>query len=304
MLPPSRASRRALVMYQRARCSDSVRASHTTWIGWRMRRSNVMVAWSPSNVSVPAREERGVVTWIRSPGSACRDTGCCIFKPPLVSRGNLAAIGESRSSSFLPLQLLTCGPSVEIAFEGLERVGPHCLVLRDPLVEFRESLRSQLVDPLLRVHFDIHEPCLAEHLEVARYGGLREVLELRRDVACDPAPACEKVEDRPTGRVRDREEDVRHDGPHPNVSSSSAKKAFESRAKSASLSRTSSPTLSFSRDVSGESLIPEPAEFGHPGSLSTCSLPRLSRIELHRARTSFNGLPSLPSMPVNRCTNM
>src|SRR5207249_7408392 len=40
-VPPSRASRRARVMYQRARCSDSVRASHTTRIGCRMLRSNV-----------------------------------------------------------------------------------------------------------------------------------------------------------------------------------------------------------------------------------------------------------------------
>src|SRR2546422_226359 len=38
MLPPSRASRRARVMYQRARWSDSVRASHTTRIGCRMLR--------------------------------------------------------------------------------------------------------------------------------------------------------------------------------------------------------------------------------------------------------------------------
>src|SRR5436309_855846 len=306
MLPPSRASRRAFVMYQRARCSDSVSASHTTWIGWRMRRSNAMVAYSPSNVTVPAREECGVVTWIRSPGLACRDTCRCIFRPPLASRAGTQCPFEGYgSSSLLPLRLLTDRPGIEIPFQGLERVGPHRLVLRDPLVEFRQSLRFQLVDPLLRMHFDTHEPRLAEDLEVTGHGGLREVPEPGGDIACLPAAGCKKVEDRAARRVRDRKEDVRrHDCHHPNFFSSSAKKALERRSKSASLSRTSSPPLSFSTDFSGGSLIPATAEFGHPGSLSTCSLPRLSRIELHRTRTSFSGLPSLPSMPESRCTNM
>src|SRR5207245_9909580 len=125
------------------------------------------------------------------------------------------------------------------------------------------------------------------------------------DVACLPAAGCEEVEDRAARRVRDREEDVRRHGrPHPNFFSSSAKKALERRSKSASLSRTSSFGLSFSTDFSGGSLIPATAEFGHSGSLSTCSLPRLSRIELHRTRSSFIGFPSLPSMPVSRCTDL
>jgi hypothetical protein len=53
-------------MYQRARCSDSVRAAQTIRTGCRRLRSNVMVADSPSNVSVPVREEWGVVTGISS----------------------------------------------------------------------------------------------------------------------------------------------------------------------------------------------------------------------------------------------
>jgi hypothetical protein len=56
----------------------------------------------------------------------------------------------------------------------------------------------------------------------------------------------------------------------------------------ASVSLISSPTPSFSTDLSAGSLIDAPAEFGHPGSLSTCSLPPLGRIELHSTRTSFN----------------
>src|SRR3989441_2822530 len=81
-------------------------------------------------------------------------------------------------------------------------------------------------------------------------------------------------------------------------------KGLASRTKSASLTLISSAGLSFSTDLSGGSWIPEPAEFGHPGSLSICSLLWLNRIELQTTRTSFNGLPSLPSMPVSRCTNM
>src|SRR3989449_5377497 len=251
---------------------------------------------------MPAREECGVVIWILSPGLACRDTCRCIFKPPLASRAaTLCPFEGYGSSSLLPLRLLTDRPGIEIAVQGLERVGPHRLVLRDPLVELRESFRFQLVDPLLRVHFDIHEPRLAEDLEVAGHGGLREVVEPGGDLARLPPAGRKKVEDRAARRVRDREEDARrHDCPHPNFFSSSAKKALERCSKSASLSRTSSPPLSLSTEFSGGSLIPATAEFGHPGSLSTCSLPRLSRIELHRTRTSFSGLPSLPSMPESR----
>src|SRR5438094_550153 len=128
---------------------------------------------------MPAREECGVVTWIRSPSLACRDTCRCIFKPPLASRAStLCPFEGDGSSSLLPLRLLTDRPGIEIPFQGLERVGPHGLVLRDPLVEFRQSLRFQLVDPLLRIHFDIHEPRLAEDLEVTGHGGLRAVLAL------------------------------------------------------------------------------------------------------------------------------
>src|SRR5205823_5857351 len=121
-------------------------------------------------------------------------------------------------SSLLPPSLFTGGPGVEVALQGLERVGPHRLIFRDPLVELGEALGLDRVDPLLRAAGDFDE------LGVT--------------------------------------------------------------------------------DFSGGSSIPVLAEFGHPGSLSTCNLPWLRRIELHRTRTSFNGLPSFPSMPVSRCTNM
>src|SRR2546422_2448494 len=175
---------------------------------------------------MPAREECGVVIWILSPGLACRDTCRCIFKPPLASRAaTLCPFEGYGSSSLLPLRLLTDRPGIEIPFQGLERVGPHRLVLRDPLVEFCQSLRLQLVDPLLRVHFDIHEPRLAEGLEVAGHGGLREVPEPGGEIACLPAAGRKKVEDRAARRVRDREENARGPGCHPpNFFSNSAKK--------------------------------------------------------------------------------
>src|SRR5207249_9198652 len=105
---------------------------------------------------MPAREECGVVTWIRSPGLACRDTCRCIFKPPLASRvATLCPFERYGSSSLLPLRPLTDRPGMEIPFQGLERVGPHRLVRRDPLVQVRQSLRFQLLDTLLRGHFVI-----------------------------------------------------------------------------------------------------------------------------------------------------
>src|SRR2546425_3164777 len=158
------------------------------------------------------------------------------------------------SSRYLPLRARL---GVEVAFECVQGFRPHRLVLCDPLVEFLEPPWVQLVDPPLRVHFDVHEPRVAEHLEVARHRGLRESREPRRDIARVPAASREEVEDRPTRRVRDRKEDIHcPDRPHPNFFSRSAKKALESRVKSASLSLTSSPALSFTTDFSGGSLIP------------------------------------------------
>src|SRR6266550_9448327 len=63
----------------------------------------------------------------------------------------------SRSSSFLPPSRLTGGPGVEVVFQRLERVGPHRLILRDPLIELGEALRLDRVDPLLRADGDIDE---------------------------------------------------------------------------------------------------------------------------------------------------
>src|SRR5438128_4158441 len=98
---------------------------------------------------------------MRSPGSACRDTCRCIFKPPLASRSwTLDPLEGSRSSSLLPLRLLMDRPGIEIPLQRLEVVGPPRLVLVHPLLEFRESLRPQLVSLLLRTHFDIHSPRL------------------------------------------------------------------------------------------------------------------------------------------------
>src|SRR5207247_1481656 len=118
MFPPSPASRRARVIYQRARCSDSVRASHTTRIGCRMLRSNVIVAYSPSNVTVPPR-----------------------------------------------------------------------LIFRDPLVELREALGLDRVDPLLRADGDIDELGVTEYPQVLRDPRLGEARKPRDDGPGGPASA-------------------------------------------------------------------------------------------------------------------
>src|SRR5437867_8064046 len=59
-------------------------------------------------------------------------------------------------SSLLPPSLFTGGPGVEVAFQGLERVRPHRLIFRDPLVELREALGLDRVDPLLRARSEEH----------------------------------------------------------------------------------------------------------------------------------------------------
>src|SRR5256714_3893259 len=164
-------------MYQRARCSDSVRASHTTRIGCRMLRSKVIVAYSPSNVTVPPREGRPAVIWIWPPCTARGDSERGIIKPPLASP--VGMLSRARSSSFLPPSLFTGGPGVEVAFQGLERVGPHRLVFRDPLVELGEALGFDRVDPLLRAVGDIDELGLTEHPQVRRDPRLREAREPR-----------------------------------------------------------------------------------------------------------------------------
>src|SRR2546422_11558110 len=75
-----------------------------------------------------------------------------------------------RSSRSLPLRARL---RIEVALERVQRFWPQGLVLRDPLLEVRESVRVQLIDPLLSVHFDVHEPRVAEDLEVTGHGGVR-----------------------------------------------------------------------------------------------------------------------------------
>src|SRR5690242_8162732 len=64
---------------------------------------------------------------------------------------------------------------------------------------------------------------------------------------------------------------------HVYLCSISAKKASKRRTKSDSLSSIGSKAFNFRIDLSCGSRIPDPAEFGHPGSLSTCSFPSLRR---------------------------
>src|SRR5439155_5301114 len=110
-------------------------------------------------------------------------------------------------SSLLPLGLLTDRPRIEVACQGVQRVGPHRLVLRDPLVKVSETLRVDRVDALLGPDRDLDELRLSEDPQVPRYPGLREARELGGDSLCIAGTPCEQVEERSTWGVCDRRED-------------------------------------------------------------------------------------------------
>src|SRR6267378_1118380 len=120
-------------------------------------------------------------------------------------RWTLAAerLGDRCGSSPLPLALLAAGPGVKIVSQGVERVGPHRLVFRDPFVEVSEALGIEFVDALLGADRDLDELRLSQDLQVPRDTGLREAREPRGDFTRVSAPAREEVEDRPARRVRD-----------------------------------------------------------------------------------------------------
>src|SRR5438876_11049501 len=60
-------------------------------------------------------------------------------------------------SSLLPPRLFTGGPGVGVAFQGLARVRPHRLIIRDTLVELRAALGLDRVDRLLSPATDIDD---------------------------------------------------------------------------------------------------------------------------------------------------
>jgi hypothetical protein len=69
-----------------------------------------------------------------------------------------------------------------VAFERVEVTGPEPTEWGQPRIDLLQSLRVQSVEPALRVHGGLHEPGLAQHPEVLRDGGLRQV-ELALDLA-------------------------------------------------------------------------------------------------------------------------
>src|SRR5437773_2902361 len=92
-------------------------------------------------------------------------------------------------SSLLPPRLFTGGPGVEVAFQGLERVRPHRLIFRDPLVELREALGLDRVDPLLRADGDIDELGVTGYPQVLRDRRLRWARKPRNHGSGGPACA-------------------------------------------------------------------------------------------------------------------
>src|SRR5207249_2573580 len=78
---------------------------------------------------------------------------------------------------------------IEVAFQGLERVRPHRLIFRDALVELREALGLDRVDPLLRADGDIDELGVTEYPQVLRDPRLREARKPRNNGPGGPASA-------------------------------------------------------------------------------------------------------------------
>src|SRR5216110_21838 len=117
----------------------------------------------------------------------------------------------SFSSSFLPLRFLSRAPRVQVSFEGREGVGPHRLVLRDPLVEFGQSFGLDRVDAFLRPNGHVDEARFAQYAEVFRDARLGNTRELRNDFARRSRPSGEQVEDGPPCGVGDGREDTRHE---------------------------------------------------------------------------------------------
>src|SRR5438445_3553145 len=101
---------------------------------------------------------------------------------PVIVGGASSTHRRLLASSLLPLGLLSDRPRVQVPSEGVERVGPDCLVLRDPLIQVGEAFGVQRVDALLSLDRDLDQLRLPQDLEVARDAGLRKSPELR-DVA-------------------------------------------------------------------------------------------------------------------------
>src|SRR3954451_12036427 len=80
---------------------------------------------------------------------------------PGLLRGSRRAFASSRSWSSSCL-LSSC----DLGVEGVESALPESAVLPEPLVDLDERLRTECVDPALRVLAYVDQPGLAQHAEM------------------------------------------------------------------------------------------------------------------------------------------
>ena len=73
----------------------------------------------------------------------------------------------------LPFQGCRLIHAIEVAFERINVSGPEPAERIQPGIEFLKWLRSQPVEPPLRVHGGFHESGLSQHSQVLGHGRLR-----------------------------------------------------------------------------------------------------------------------------------
>jgi hypothetical protein len=103
---------------------------------------------------------------------------------------------RSWSSPFAVVPVVPVGHGVEVTFKSVQPIGPQPAVGPQPLVDFGERLRPQLVPPPLGVMTHPHKARLAEHAQMLRRAGLAQP-ELFDQLADRPGPLEEQIQDAP-----------------------------------------------------------------------------------------------------------
>ncbi len=92
----------------------------------------------------------------------------------------------------------------------LERIkprGPLRSIRLQPCVELHQRFRTKSVDPPLGIASDLHQPGVAQHLEVTRYTRLMHP-DLLNQLVHRPLAFADRVKDPPPCRFSDHLEDI------------------------------------------------------------------------------------------------
>src|SRR5882757_1428352 len=142
-----------------ARASGSVIAAHTASTGYGRCRTKVMVARSPSIAKDPLRSFMAV-----------------LFAAAAVSR---VAVGLCK-----------------MAFQGVQVRSPVAAVPAQPLIDLRQAVRAQRVDPPLGIRPDLNQPDLPQHPQVPRHSRLGEVRQRGDQLAGRPLATRQQIQQR------------------------------------------------------------------------------------------------------------